>query len=167
MEKINFENLPSTNTPINADNLNLLQNNIENAITETQTNLENTTTNLENAINGILESGSNDNGSYIKYADGTMIVYKTVYGTTDITTVWGNLYVSSDVNLGAFPIPFITRPTITVSPQTQTGTQYILVGNGSGSYGTETIYGTVCLARPNSRTGVAYVLDIVAIGRWK
>lgn len=30
MEKIQFENLPSTNTPINADNLNLLQDNVEN-----------------------------------------------------------------------------------------------------------------------------------------
>lgn len=29
MEKINFENKPSTNTPINANNLNLLQDNIE------------------------------------------------------------------------------------------------------------------------------------------
>lgn len=32
MEKINFENLPSTNTPINATNLNQLQTNVENAI---------------------------------------------------------------------------------------------------------------------------------------
>ena len=32
MEKINFENLPSTNVPISADNLNLMQDNIENAI---------------------------------------------------------------------------------------------------------------------------------------
>ncbi len=31
MEKINFENLPSTNTPINANNLNTLQNNVENS----------------------------------------------------------------------------------------------------------------------------------------
>ena len=29
MKKINFENLPSTNTPINATNLNLMQDNIE------------------------------------------------------------------------------------------------------------------------------------------
>ena len=34
MEKIVFENLPSTKTPINAKNLNQIQNNAENAITE-------------------------------------------------------------------------------------------------------------------------------------
>lgn len=33
MKKINFENLPSTNTPINATNLNLMQDNFEEAIT--------------------------------------------------------------------------------------------------------------------------------------
>lgn len=32
MEKITFENYPSTNTPISADNLNLLQTNVENGI---------------------------------------------------------------------------------------------------------------------------------------
>lgn len=35
MEKIIFEDLPSTNTPINANNLNQLQNNVENAIPQT------------------------------------------------------------------------------------------------------------------------------------
>lgn len=36
MEKINFQDLPSTNTPIDSNNLNLLQNNIEEAIEEKQ-----------------------------------------------------------------------------------------------------------------------------------
>ena len=34
MQKINFEDKPSTNSPINADNLNLLQDNVEDAIDE-------------------------------------------------------------------------------------------------------------------------------------
>lgn len=32
MEKINFKNLPDTSTPINAENLNQIQNNMENAV---------------------------------------------------------------------------------------------------------------------------------------
>lgn len=39
MDKINFENLPSTNTPINAENLNQMQDNVENAISELVDNL--------------------------------------------------------------------------------------------------------------------------------
>ena len=56
MEKINFENKPSTNTPINATNLNQLQTNVENAITEnTNAITENTNAITENtnAINGV------------------------------------------------------------------------------------------------------------------
>ena len=36
MQKITFENSPSTNTPINATNLNLMQTNIENAIDDNE-----------------------------------------------------------------------------------------------------------------------------------
>ena len=36
MQKITFENSPSTNTPINATNLNAIQTNVENAINESK-----------------------------------------------------------------------------------------------------------------------------------
>lgn len=32
---------------------------------------------LNEKIAGIVESGSNDNGSWVKYADGTMICYRS------------------------------------------------------------------------------------------
>ena len=53
MEKINFVN--NSEPYLSAENLNQMQDNIE------------------NAVNALVESGSNDNGSYIKFADGTMI----------------------------------------------------------------------------------------------
>lgn len=112
-------------------------------------------------------SGSNSNGTWTKFADGTMIVNKTITGTADITSAWGSLYISTDINMGDFPIEFIERPTITVTPQPQTGTQFLLVGSGYGNCGTATNAGSVALVRPNSRTGVAYVLDVIAKGRWK
>ena len=39
MQKINFQNLPSTNTPLNETNLNQLQTNVETAINETKPSL--------------------------------------------------------------------------------------------------------------------------------
>lgn len=120
-----------------------------------------------NYINGIVESGSNTNGSWTKWADGTMIINKTILGTANITNAWGSLYVSADINLGNFPVAFIETPTIVVSPQTQTGTQYMLVGQGGSGHGTETNAGNVALVRPNSRTGVAYRLEVIAKGKWK
>ena len=116
----------------------------------------------------IVESGSNENGSWTKWSDGTMIVNKTLYGTADITNAWGTLYTSATVSLGSFPVSFIERPTIIVSPQTQTGTQYMLTGtSGGNNYGSADYAGSVCLTRPNSRTEVAYVLDVMAKGKWK
>lgn len=51
MQKINFENLPSTNTPINASNLNLMQNNIESAIEDVEDNVPNIVDNkIQNKI---------------------------------------------------------------------------------------------------------------------
>ena len=120
-----------------------------------------------NYINGIVESGSNTNGSWTKWADGTMIINKTVLGTTNITNAWGSLYVSAEINLGNFPVAFIEMPTIVVSPQTQTGTQYMLTGQGGSGYGSETNAGYVSLVRPNSRTNVAYRLEVIAKGKWK
>lgn len=74
MEKIIFEDLPSTNTPLNAENLNQIQENVE------------------EAINGIVESGSNDNGSWIKFADGTMICTQNFVLTVPITLGGNNGY---------------------------------------------------------------------------
>lgn len=120
-----------------------------------------------NYLNGIVESDSNANGTWTKFIDGTMIINKTIRGTIDITGAWGSLFISGNVNLGDYPVAFIERPTVIVSPQTQTGTQYMLVGQGGSGDANKTNAGNVSLVRPNSRTGVEYVLDIIAKGKWK
>lgn len=54
MQKINFQNLPNTTTPVNASNLNSLQTNVENAINGTvlynNTNGSNTTIQLSDSL---------------------------------------------------------------------------------------------------------------------
>lgn len=71
---------------------------------------------LGNIATTIIESGSNSNGSYIKYADGTMICYKEIQVTSNITNSWGNLYEStSAVSLGTWAETFISTPTINIT----------------------------------------------------
>lgn len=117
----------------------------------------------------IIESGYSAEGYYYeKRADGRMEVNMTVEGSIDISKAWGSMYVSNDLKLPDYPVPFIERPTVVISPQTQSGTQFMLTGHGgSGNKSTETFPGYVALARPNSRTGVAYILDVIAKGKWK
>ena len=57
MQKINFKNLPSTDTAINASNLNLMQDNIESAIED----VEDTIPTIENSLN----SDSTTNGASV------------------------------------------------------------------------------------------------------
>lgn len=76
--RVNWEDLPSTNTPINATNLNKMDKGIE-----------------DNSF----ESSSNANGRYIKFADGTMICY----GTGSVQLASGVGY-----ELIAFPASFVS-----------------------------------------------------------
>lgn len=115
----------------------------------------------------IFDSGSNSNGSYIKYSDGTMICYKKVTGSADITTAWGSLYTSSSVSLGNWAATFSTAPVASVYAQCQSGTQYMLsTSNVADTTGT-TSAGSVTLIRPSSRSGTAYILYCIGIGKWR
>lgn len=55
MEKIIFEDLPSTKTPLNAENLNKMQDNVETFIDEVQVNIDEKIDELETNINFTLE----------------------------------------------------------------------------------------------------------------
>ena len=148
MEKINFVN---NQTPyIDADILNLIQNNIE------------------NAINEIVESGENENGSWIKWADGTMICTCTRYfENIACSTQWGTLYESGSIDLGSFPQTFINIPVISVISHNVVGsTSKACFVEWVSNTTTDTI-GTTIVARPLTGTINVLSLSIIAIGKWK
>lgn len=61
MKKIFFEDLPSTKTPLNADNLNQIQENVENAIEEISDSIEK---NVKENLVKILWSNSNPTNNF-------------------------------------------------------------------------------------------------------
>jgi len=62
----------------------------------------------------IYDSGSNVNGSWVRYTDGTMQVWKNITFTNlALTNVQGGMYYSTVQNLGPWPIAFIGDPTAT------------------------------------------------------
>ena len=81
MAVINFQNLPSTTTPLNATNLNAIQ---------------------------IQDSGSSSNRYYIKFADGTMIQYGryTFSSGLSVTNQYGGIYYAIPSDEISFPIAF-------------------------------------------------------------
>ena len=122
-------------------------------------------TNLNKIEQGIednsFESGSNANGNYIKYSDGTLICYKTVSGSSLITTAWGSLYEGT-LALGNWAETFISTPSVTA---TNLGVAGAMIESFS-SMPTTTSAGTIFLVRPNSGSANVTVC-LLAIGRWK
>lgn len=107
----------------------------------------------------IIESGSNGNGHYIKYADGTMICRhsQAVSGLAN-TSANGALYSGSGSH--TFAAEFIAAPDVNVM---YIGEHYIFV-NGYNFTTTQVIYLT---SSPISETVTGGYMSIIAIGRWK
>ena len=124
--------------------------------------VKNSNTNYDTAWSTIIESGSNDNGSWIKYSDGTMICYKST-GEIDmnITTSWGSLY-EGNISVGNFPAEFIETPTISVIPF---GSGMLIEQGGIDA--SKTSWGNITGVRPNSVENVKARFHLIAIGKWK
>ena len=162
----------STDIQINevsgTDNINFSfksENSIDTKIGDlTQLNTTNKS-NLVGAINStIIETGTNNNGTYIKYADGTMICTKKITGQAKITSTWGNLYDTGDnpLDLGDWAIPFIEVPIVSISFYGANG-QWV---EGFQTSTTKEKVGAISIASATSKTANAYY-NIIGIGRWR
>lgn len=127
------------------------------------TNLNQMQTNIENAINGIIESGSNANGNYIKFSDGTMICTKSVIVSTKIENPWGNLFESLQIDLGNFPVSFIETPVLSVNKTIGRGSWIELVEGTTNS----AIGNTYLVSAVSTTSTTNITINIIAIGKWK
>lgn len=107
------------------------------------------------------ESGSNDNGRWIKFTDGTMICYKSIpFRNLAVNTAWGVLYESALLDLGDFPQTFYSAPY--VSGSVVNGNAWLeAVPRTSPSN-----IGQTRVVRPTTAT-IDFDIHIIAIGRWK
>ena len=112
----------------------------------------------------IIESGSNTNGSYTKYSNGTMICYKTVTQNNVSFSAWGSWYESAQIDLGSFPQSFKTGtvPIITAQSKNSGGA----VANGGILNATASSCGYTRVYRPNDPGAIPITIDIIAIGEW-
>lgn len=151
MDKIVWINGQAGGTPLSAENLNQQETNMENAIDDVQTYAE-----------SIVESGTNVNGKYIKFKDGTMICTKKVtFNSVSVNQSAGSLYHSSALNLGNFAQAFEETPII-----------HCTLGGGYSGWLTEiqnttaSAVGGVEIFRAGSGTNLSYTVNIVAYGTY-
>lgn len=106
----------------------------------------------------IIESGSNANGEYVKYADGTMLCYATSVSVQPTNTASGVLYIGSPATAVTFPATFFAVGSVSYSPSAANRW-----GGGPASLSTTgftaTIYSSVSSA-------TAMTISYIAIGRW-
>lgn len=151
---------------VNASDMNL----IKEVVNENANTLDNLLSNVygtsnENGytqeyVNGIIESGSNANGNYVKYADGTMICYKSdIQYDVNITNQYEGVYFYSTGNI-YFPQQFTSTPTVNISLRG-------LAGGGYSCYTVNTELFEGFVWKTASKSNATFWLYYIAIGRWK
>lgn len=114
-------------------------------------------------INGIIESGSNANGNYVKFADGTLICYGSLTGTTSSLTDYYSAFNRTDAIAITFPMNFYSNPILTVSTGFAGGTISAIISTGSITTTGANAYGL----KPKGINDLNYNILYQAIGKWK
>lgn len=113
--------------------------------------------NLEK-IGQIIESGSDTHGSYIKFADGTMICYSQgVAGYYDSAS---KIYVSD----WTFPAAFISKPVVVGNTLGGNSKTYSSI---FGVFVTHVVIQTKCFGINGAVEECDRSANCIAIGRWK
>ena len=107
---------------------------------------------------GIVESGSNTNGNYIKFADGTMICYAILSFNLEITNQYEGVYYANTGSI-TFPQEFISTPVINIMLRG-------IAGGGYSFYNVLTSEFSGFVWKIQSKTS-EFSLLYQAIGRWK
>ena len=110
---------------------------------------------------GIMESGSNDNGNYIKFYDGTMICYETISKTVSLTDYWGQL--KKGLTSITFSQKFISIPLVNVGlVDAEKLAQLSISADSINTSGF-----TAIVFKPNAATNTGIKFSYIAIGKWK
>ena len=112
-------------------------------------------------------SGSNANGNWIKFDDGTMICTSARrFENVAVTATWGSLYDSPNLGLGSLPAEFINIPRVFITCHNITGqtSNACFIEWITGT--TTSLWGSTAVARPTSGTA-NLAFSLLAIGRWK
>lgn len=110
----------------------------------------------------IVESGSNKNGSWIKYSDGRLITMHKVTRTLARTSAWGNMYESTtQADLGNYPMAFKDIPFVYVTlHEVNASLEAVQFSSANNA-------GKVYILAPTSSKSADYTFQVLAIGRWK
>ena len=112
----------------------------------------------------IVEYGSNANGEYVRFADGTQICLRTdtvSSPTTSSTSAFGGT-AYYHLYSWTYPAAFIAAPTVVATEKVLE-----LLPEGTKINTVSTTYVNVYVWSANDFSGSGYIIHLIAIGRWK
>lgn len=116
-------------------------------------------------VYAVVESGSNANGYYIKFEDGTMICKGTASGSSPNYDWWSFCKRTAEQIQVTFPATFVGSPTVTANPTNVLGGLFaILIDTQTTTHFTFT--GLRAGGAANSNY-TAWGITYIAVGRWK
>lgn len=111
----------------------------------------------------IIQRGSNANGEFVRFADGTLICTGTTAATTTISTAFEGGFRSGGLTQ-AFPSPFLNQDyRLSPTPSARANTPPFSIGHQLSASATS--FGFQ-LHAVTSQTSKTYQFDWIAIGRW-
>lgn len=116
--------------------------------------------------NYISSLGSNSNGEWIKYVDGTMETRQRYKAKFDAVTEWGSMFAYSINNIKNYPQTFIELPTVSVTLSVDHINGWLCTNVETGVESTSRPCGYQ-FVRPTKKTPENTYLNIIAKGRWK
>ena len=119
-----------------------------------------------NYINSIIESGSNENGNWVKLADGTMVVLQEYFDTKTTYVAMGSL---KRVGLKAppdFPQEFKEPPIVQITLQ-HAWLAWLMGIEGNATTTNATGNELIPIASVEQKTFTDVKIHILAIGKWK
>lgn len=108
----------------------------------------------------IIEQGSNANGGYTKFADGTMICTRTVDNTDTVSSAATGMFIGSTFTW-IYPQAFYGAPVFAGSSKAPNAVSFLCTNFSSAS---QASYFNVAAASQVSRV---YTTWMIAVGRWK
>lgn len=171
----NLDSRLNANDGIVSSNKSEIDQNLVDLSTRVDQNKNDTNQSLVDAnarINGLqIESGEDADGSWVKFPDGTMIIYeKFIFGAVEVNNVPANeedIFVSDWYELANMPQRFITPPIVRVTVSRSTTGYDLAVGSVGDSQITTTSYGRIIFKSATSMVYNDVEVTAMAIGRWK
>lgn len=113
-----------------------------------------------------VEIGSNTNGNWIKYENGTMICYATKSATMGAWSSSGSLYQATNTTNITFPQTFISKPVLNIQID-YTDSGFWQAWFGRSIYSASEITYLQIWRTGTGNTGIAFTFDYIAIGKLK